>query len=69
MTTAEGSTPPLIPQRGPGSRNPADGLPSSEWQMVLQRVLEKKQPLRKVADDSWVSHETIRRLDRAARRS
>ena len=37
--------------------------------MVLQRVLEKKEPLRKVADDHGVSQETIRRLVRAARRS
>src|SRR6266567_8105131 len=37
--------------------------------MVLQRALEKKEPLRKVADDDGVSHETIRCLVRAARRS
>ena len=66
---AQRSTPPMIQQRRPGPRNPAYGIPSSEWQMVLQRVLEKKEPLRNVADDDGVSHETIRRLVRAARRS
>jgi len=33
----------------------------------LKRVLEKKESLRNVADDSGVSHETIRRVVRAAR--
>src|SRR2546421_660844 len=66
---AEGSTPPMIVQRRPGSRNPAYGIPSSEWQIVLQRVLEKKEPLRTVAEDYGVSQETIRRLVRAAGRS
>ena len=34
--------------------------------MVLCRVLEKKESLRKVADDYGVSYETIRRMARAA---
>ena len=34
---------------------------------MLQRVLEKKESLRKVADDYGVSQETIRRVVRAAR--
>src|SRR5207244_12319024 len=50
-----------------GPRNPADGIPSSEWPTVLRRVLEKKASLRNVADDSGVSQETIRRVVRAAR--
>src|SRR6266566_3625315 len=37
------------------------------WPTVLHRVLEKKEPLRKVAEDDGVSHETIRRVVRAAR--
>ncbi|OLE50854.1 MAG: hypothetical protein AUG51_25895 [Acidobacteria bacterium 13_1_20CM_3_53_8] len=51
----------------PGSRNPADEIPDSAWPTVLQRVLEKKESLRNVADDSGVSHERLRRLVRAAR--
>jgi Sigma-70, region 4 len=47
-------------------RNPANGIPASEWSTVLQCVLEKNEPLREVADDYGVSHETIRRLIRAA---
>ena len=46
--------------------NPADGIPSSEWPAVLRRVLEKKEPLRQLADESHVSHETIRRVILAA---
>jgi translation initiation factor 2 gamma subunit (eIF-2gamma) len=36
--------------------------PLSEWPTVLGRVLEKKEPLPQVADESHVSHETIRRV-------
>ncbi len=56
----------MIKHRRPGSRNPACGLPSSEWPTVLRRVLEKKEPLRQLADEYHVSHETIRRVIRAA---
>src|SRR2546429_9704081 len=48
---AQRSTPPLLQQRRPGSRNPADRRPASAWPTVLHRVLEKKEPLRKVAED------------------
>src|SRR2546430_6110799 len=57
----------MIQHRRLGPRNPADGIPSSEWPTVLKRVLEKKESLRNVADDSGVSPETIRRVVRAAR--
>src|SRR6266700_7665149 len=64
---AEGSPPPaVIKHRRPGPRNPADGIPSSEWPTLLRRVLEKKEPLRQLADESHVSHETIRRVILAA---
>src|SRR6266567_5504627 len=60
---AEGSPPPaVIKHRRPGPRNPAYGLPASEWPTVLQRVVEKKEPLRTVAATYGVSPETIRRL-------
>src|SRR6266566_9156935 len=66
---AQRSTLPIIQHRRPGPRNPAYGIPSSEWPMVLCRVLEKKEPLRKVADDYGVSHETIRRMVCAVRKT
>jgi hypothetical protein len=56
----------MIHHRRPGPRNPADDIPSSEWPTVLRCVLEKKEPLRQVAGESHVSHETIRRTIRAA---
>src|SRR2546421_4483898 len=64
---AQRSTSSLLHHRRPGPRNPADGIPSSAWPTVLHRVLEKKEPLRKVAEDYGVSHETRRRVVRAAR--
>ncbi len=65
---AEGNTPPaVIKQRRPRPKQPADGLPASQWPTVLKRVLEKKASLRNVADDSGVSQETIRRVVRAVR--
>ena len=66
MWLYQGSYPAVIKHRRPGPSNPADGIPSSEWPAVLRRVLEKKEPLRQVADESHGSHETIRRVIRAA---
>ena len=62
MTTAEGSAPAVIKQRRPGPKQPADALPASRWPTVLRCVVEKKEPLRKVAAAYGVSPETIRRL-------
>ena len=55
-------SPVVIKQRRPGPMQPADALPASEWPTVLRRVVEKKEPLRKVAAAYGVSPETIRRL-------
>jgi len=52
----------VIKQRRPGPKQPADGLPASEWPTVLHRVVEQKEPLRRVAAACGVSHETIRRI-------
>jgi hypothetical protein len=61
--TPEGNHPPvMIKQRRPGLKHPAYGLPASEWPTVLQRVVEQKEPLRRVAAAYGVSPETIRRL-------
>jgi hypothetical protein len=64
---AEGSHPPaVIKHRRPGPKHPAYGIPASHWSTVVHRVVEKKEPLRTVAAAYGVSHETIRRLIRAA---
>jgi hypothetical protein len=55
-------------QRKPGPKDIPYGIPADQWLTVLHRVFEKKEPLRKVADDFGVSHETIRRMVRAVRK-
>ena len=61
--TAEGSTPPVVIKHlRPGPKHPAYGIPASQWPTVVQRVVEQKEPLRIVAADYGVSHETIRRI-------
>jgi len=58
--TAAGSPPPaVIKQRWPGPKQPADGLPASQWPTVVQRVVEQNEPLQRVAAAYGVSHETI----------
>jgi len=58
----EESHPPVMKHRRPGPKRPAYGIPASEWSKVVQRVMEKKEPLRTVAVAYGVSHETIRRI-------
>src|SRR5579859_5423513 len=60
------SNPPLIKHRRPGPKHPKYGIPAEHWPTVVHRVMERKEPLRTVADAYGVSHETIRRLIRAA---
>jgi hypothetical protein len=65
--TAEGSPLPVVMKhRRPGPKHPAYSIPASEWPTVLQLMVEQKEPLRTVAAAYGVSHETIRRLIRAA---
>jgi hypothetical protein len=64
--TTQGSHPPAMKRRRPGSKHPAYDIPVSEWSTVVQRVMVQKEPLRTVAATYGVSHETIRRLIRAA---
>ena len=64
-TTEGGHPPAVIKHRRPGSKHPAYGMPASEWPIMLQRVLEQKEPLLTVAAGYGVSHETIRRVIRA----
>ena len=60
--TPEGSHPPVMKHRRPGSRHLSYGIPTSEWPTVIHRVLEQKESLRTVAVAYGVSHETIRRI-------
>src|SRR5258708_36205078 len=55
-----------ITQRRPGPKNPRHGIPLIEWPSVVRRVIDDQEPLRKVAEDYGVSHETVRRTVRAA---
>ncbi len=56
--------PPLLKRRRSGPKHPNYGIPADLWPTVAQRVLEQKEPLRTVAADDGVSHETIRRIIR-----
>jgi len=56
----DGPLPPPTKRR-PGPAKPKHGIPSIEWPTVLHRITENQEPLRKVANDYGVSHETIRR--------
>src|SRR6266568_610476 len=63
-----GSIPPLISeQQHPGPREPQHSIPSEEWPQVVRRVREHHEPLRQVAADYGVSHETVRRILRTSR--
>jgi DNA-directed RNA polymerase subunit N (RpoN/RPB10) len=59
---------PPIAQRHPGPQKPAYGISTEEWPNVVRRVVENQEPLRKVADEYGVSHETIRRIVIAVRK-
>jgi hypothetical protein len=61
--TPGGSHPPeMIKHRRPGPKHPKFGIPTELWLTVMQRVVEQKEPLRSVAVEYGVSHETIRRI-------
>src|SRR5262249_33835467 len=56
------SNSPLLKQLRPGPKHPNYGIPASQWSTILQHVVEQKKPLRTVAAEYGVSHETIRRI-------
>jgi hypothetical protein len=60
------SPPAIVGKRRPGPKHPHYGIPTEHWPMIIHRVVEQKEPLRTVAAAYGVSHETIRRLMRAA---
>ena len=53
---------PIVRKRRPGPKQPNYGIPLEFWPLIMHRVLEDNEPLRKVADEYGVSHETIRRI-------
>ena len=59
---------PLVTGRRPGPAKPKHGIPPTERPTVQRRVLENQEPLRKVASDYGVAHETVRRVLLACRK-
>jgi hypothetical protein len=60
----QSSNPPLLKRRRPGPKHPNYGIQADLWPIIVQRVVEQKEPLRTVAAAFGVSHETIRRIMR-----
>jgi hypothetical protein len=58
----DGSPPPLVGKRRPGPKQPKYGILAEHWPMIMHRVVENNEPLRAVAQEYRVSHETIRRI-------
>jgi hypothetical protein len=56
------SNPPLLKRRRPGPKHSTNGIPESEWPIIVQRVVEQQASLRTVAAAYRVSHEMIRRI-------
>jgi hypothetical protein len=54
--------PPIVGKRRPGQKHPHYAIPTEHWPMIMQRVIEQREPLRTVAAAYGVSHETIRRI-------
>jgi hypothetical protein len=60
---AHDSGPPaIVVKRRPGPTHPKYGVPTEHWPMIIHRVVENNEPLRAVAQEYGVSHETIRRI-------
>ena len=60
------SLPLIVGKRRPGPKQPKYCIPAEHWPMVIQRIVEQKDPLRTVAAAYGVYHEAVRRLIRAA---
>jgi hypothetical protein len=58
----DASPPPIVGKRRPGPKHPTYGIPTEHWPMIMHRVVENNEPLRAVAREYGVSHETIRRI-------
>jgi hypothetical protein len=66
LQTSIPDAPSMRKQRSSAAK-PRHGIPAAEWPNVLRRVTENEEPLREVAEDYGVSHETVRRTVQAAR--
>ena len=60
--THDASPPPLVGKRRPWPRQPNYAIPPEHWPTIIHRVVENNEPLRQVADEYGVTHETIRRI-------
>ena len=60
--TPDAGPPPMGGKRRLGPKHPKYGVPTEHWPMIIHRVVEKNEPLRTVAAEYGVSHETIRRI-------
>ena len=58
----DANPPPIVGIRRPGPKHPNYGIPADLWPVVVDLVVEQKEPLRTVAAAYGVSHETIRRI-------
>ncbi len=56
------SPPPIVGTQRPGPKHPNYSIPAELWPMIIHRVVENNEPLRTVAQEYSVSHETIRRI-------
>jgi hypothetical protein len=56
------SPPAMVSKRRPGPKRPTYAIPPEHWPLIMQRVVEQKEPLRTVAAAYSVSYETIRRI-------
>jgi len=60
--THDASPPPIVDKRRPGPKHLKYGIPTEHWPMIMHRLVENSEPLRTVAQEYGVSHETIRRI-------
>jgi len=60
--THDASPTPIVGKRRPVPKQPHYGIPPEHWPLIIHRVVENNEPLRAVAQEYGVSHETIRRI-------
>src|SRR5438270_246008 len=52
--TDDASPPPMVNKRRSGPKKPNYGIPAEHWPLILNRVVENNESLRKVADEYGV---------------
>jgi hypothetical protein len=60
--TPDTSPPVMGGKQRPGPKYLKYRVPTDHWPMIIHRVAENNEPLRAIAQEYGVSHETIRRL-------